>query len=145
MIVVIGLIVGIILGLSFDPVIPAGLQPFLPVAVVAAMDQSVTHPGAAVLTGEYTEPIPAGIPPIPLAGDLESEWGELPESCDGVLNEARESQGASCSYLNTDDPELVEQRAQPTAQRDPGGGDRLARGHHRHLRLARQPGGSRGS
>ncbi|KAM9861896.1 acyltransferase family protein [Leucobacter sp. BZR 635] len=76
-------------------------------AVVAAMDQSVTHPGAAVLTGEYTEPIPAGIPPIPLAGDLESEWGELPENCDGVLNEALEGQGASCSYLNTDDPELV--------------------------------------
>lgn len=38
MIVVIGLVVGIILGLFFDPVIPAGLQPFLPVAVVAAMD-----------------------------------------------------------------------------------------------------------
>lgn len=38
MIAVIGLIVGIILGLAFDPVIPAELQPYLPVAVVAALD-----------------------------------------------------------------------------------------------------------
>lgn len=38
MIAVIGLIVGIVLGLAFDPVIPAELQPYLPVAVVAALD-----------------------------------------------------------------------------------------------------------
>lgn len=38
MIAVIGLIIGVILGLVFDPVVPAALQPFLPVAVVAALD-----------------------------------------------------------------------------------------------------------
>ena len=38
MIAAIGLVIGVILGLVFDPVIPAGLQPYLPVAVVAALD-----------------------------------------------------------------------------------------------------------
>jgi small basic protein len=35
---VIGLAVGIVLGLVFDPTVPVGLQPYLPIAVVAALD-----------------------------------------------------------------------------------------------------------
>lgn len=35
---IIGLIVGILLGLYFDPTMPSWLQPFLPVAVVAGLD-----------------------------------------------------------------------------------------------------------
>lgn len=38
MIAIIGLITGVVLGLVFDPVIPGELQPYLPVAVVAALD-----------------------------------------------------------------------------------------------------------
>ena len=38
MIAAIGLILGVVAGLIFEPVIPLGLQPFLPVAVVAALD-----------------------------------------------------------------------------------------------------------
>lgn len=38
MIAVIGLAIGVVLGIFFDPVVPAGLQPYLPVAVVAALD-----------------------------------------------------------------------------------------------------------
>lgn len=38
MIAVAGLVIGVVLGLLFDPEIPLALQPFLPVAVVAALD-----------------------------------------------------------------------------------------------------------
>lgn len=38
MIAVAGLIVGIVLGLLFNPSIPVELQPYLPIAVVAALD-----------------------------------------------------------------------------------------------------------
>jgi small basic protein len=32
------LVVGVVLGLVLDPTVPAGLQPYLPIAVVAAFD-----------------------------------------------------------------------------------------------------------
>ncbi|HQR26501.1 MAG TPA: small basic family protein [Nocardioides sp.] len=38
MIAMIGLVLGIVLGLVFQPDIPIGLQPYLPIAVVAALD-----------------------------------------------------------------------------------------------------------
>lgn len=38
MIAVLGLVVGIALGLVFSPEVPLGLQPYLPIAVVAALD-----------------------------------------------------------------------------------------------------------
>ncbi|MGR7027354.1 small basic family protein [Geodermatophilus sp. URMC 62] len=38
MLPVIGLAVGIALGLVFDPTVPVWLQPYLPIAVVAALD-----------------------------------------------------------------------------------------------------------
>jgi small basic protein len=38
MIAVLALIVGAVLGLVLEPTVPAGLQPYLPIAVVAALD-----------------------------------------------------------------------------------------------------------
>ncbi len=38
MIAVLGLLVGVVAGLVLDPTIPAELQPYLPIAVVAALD-----------------------------------------------------------------------------------------------------------
>lgn len=38
MIAILGLVLGIILGILLDPTIPYALQPYLPIAVVAAMD-----------------------------------------------------------------------------------------------------------
>lgn len=38
MIAMLGLIIGIVAGLLFEPSIPPSLQPYLPVAVVAALD-----------------------------------------------------------------------------------------------------------
>ena len=38
MIAALGLLIGIILGLVFSPDVPAGLEPYLPIAVVAALD-----------------------------------------------------------------------------------------------------------
>ena len=38
MIAAIGLLVGVLLGLYFQPNVPLGLEPYLPIAVVAALD-----------------------------------------------------------------------------------------------------------
>ncbi|PRY21661.1 small basic family protein [Pseudosporangium ferrugineum] len=38
MIAVIALIAGVVLGIVFHPTVPAALQPYLPIAVVAALD-----------------------------------------------------------------------------------------------------------
>ena len=38
MIAVLGLLVGVLLGLFFHPDVPIGLEPYLPIAVVAALD-----------------------------------------------------------------------------------------------------------
>ncbi len=38
MIAIIGLVIGVIAGLLLEPSVPAGLQPYLPIAVVAALD-----------------------------------------------------------------------------------------------------------
>ena len=38
MIAALGLLVGVVLGLIFTPDVPAGLDPYLPIAVVAALD-----------------------------------------------------------------------------------------------------------
>ena len=38
MIAIIGLIVGVVIGLVFQPDVPIGLEPYLPIAVVAALD-----------------------------------------------------------------------------------------------------------
>jgi small basic protein len=38
MIAVIGLVIGVLAGLFLEPTVPAALQPYLPIAVVAALD-----------------------------------------------------------------------------------------------------------
>lgn len=38
MIAVIGLVIGVVAGLVLEPTVPAALQPYLPIAVVAALD-----------------------------------------------------------------------------------------------------------
>ena len=38
MIPILGLVAGVLLGLLLDPTVPLGLQPYLPIAVVAALD-----------------------------------------------------------------------------------------------------------
>jgi len=38
MIGLLGLVVGVALGLIFDPTVPSDMQPYLPIAVVAALD-----------------------------------------------------------------------------------------------------------
>ncbi|WP_372734646.1 small basic family protein [Nocardioides sp.] len=40
MIAVLGLVVGLLLGLVFQPGVPLALEPYLPIAVVAALDAS---------------------------------------------------------------------------------------------------------
>lgn len=38
MIAVVGLVLGVLAGLYFQPEVPVGMQPYLPIAVVAALD-----------------------------------------------------------------------------------------------------------
>ena len=54
MIALLGLIAGIVAGLFIEPSVPAGLQPYLPIAVVAALDATF---GAlrAFLDGDFDE------------------------------------------------------------------------------------------
>jgi small basic protein len=54
LIAVLGLIVGIVLGLVLQPTIPRGLQPDLPIAVVAALD-AVLGGFRALLDGIFND------------------------------------------------------------------------------------------
>lgn len=54
MIAVFGLVLGIAAGLYFEPQVPAGLQPYLPIAVVAALD-AVFGGLRAVLDGIFDD------------------------------------------------------------------------------------------
>lgn len=38
MLVIIGLIIGVVLGIILQPALPAGLQPYVPIMIVAALD-----------------------------------------------------------------------------------------------------------
>lgn len=54
MIAVLGLVLGIVLGLVFTPDVPLSLQPYLPIAVVAALD-AVFGAGRAYLDGLFDD------------------------------------------------------------------------------------------
>ena len=54
MIAAVGLVVGIVLGLVLQPTVPAELQPYLPIAVVAALD-AVFGGLRAVLAGIFDD------------------------------------------------------------------------------------------
>lgn len=49
MIAILGLVIGVVAGLVFQPTVPAGLQPYLPIAIVAALDAVI---GALRALGE---------------------------------------------------------------------------------------------
>ena len=54
MIAVIGLVLGVFAGLFFQPEVPVGLQPYLPIAVVAALD-ALFGGLRALLDGIFTD------------------------------------------------------------------------------------------
>lgn len=54
MIPVLGLIIGIGLGLLLDPVLPQAIQPYLPIAIVAALD-ALFGAFRAFLEGNFTD------------------------------------------------------------------------------------------
>lgn len=54
MIPVLGLLVGIVLGLVFEPSLPQVLQPYLPIAIVAALD-AIFGAFRAFLDGNFTD------------------------------------------------------------------------------------------
>jgi small basic protein len=54
MIPLIGLLVGVVLGLVLEPSIPAALQPYLPIAIVAALD-AMFGGFRAYLEGTFTD------------------------------------------------------------------------------------------
>jgi small basic protein len=53
-IAIIGLIIGIVLGIILDPSVPAAIQPYLPIAVVAALD-ALAGGLRAVLSGNFDD------------------------------------------------------------------------------------------
>jgi small basic protein len=55
-IAVVGLVVGIVAGLFLEPTVPLGLQPYLPIAVVAALD-AVFGGLRAVLDGIFDDKV----------------------------------------------------------------------------------------
>lgn len=56
MIALVGLVVGIIIGLVFQPAVPLWMQPYLPIAVIAALD-AVVGAGRALLDGVFRDRI----------------------------------------------------------------------------------------
>ena len=54
MIPVLGLIIGIVIGLLVDPVLPQVVQPYLPIAIVAALD-ALAGAFRAYLEGNFTD------------------------------------------------------------------------------------------
>ena len=56
MIPVLGLLAGILIGLVFTPEVPLWLQPYLPIAVIAALD-AVFGAGRAALEGVFNDRI----------------------------------------------------------------------------------------
>lgn len=54
MIAIIGLVIGIGLGIILDPAVPAVIQPYLPIAVVAALD-ALAGGLRAVLSGNFDD------------------------------------------------------------------------------------------
>lgn len=54
MIPVLGLVVGIVLGVALDVTVPAALEPYLPIAVIAALD-ALLGAGRATLEGVFDD------------------------------------------------------------------------------------------
>ncbi len=56
MLAVLGLIIGIVVGLLIEPSLPAVLQPYLPIAIVAAMD-AILGATRAYLEGVFSDKV----------------------------------------------------------------------------------------
>ena len=56
MLALLALVLGVILGLVLQPTIPAGLQPYLPIAVIAALD-AVFGAVRAILDGIFDDKV----------------------------------------------------------------------------------------
>ena len=54
MIPIIGLIVGVLLGIFLQPTVPDVLQPYVPIAIIAALD-AVVGGGRALLEGRFDD------------------------------------------------------------------------------------------
>ncbi|OYN86388.1 small basic family protein [Parenemella sanctibonifatiensis] len=54
MIAILGLLVGVVLGVIFEPSLPAALTPYLPIAIVAAID-AMLGGFRAFLAGSFTD------------------------------------------------------------------------------------------
>lgn len=54
MIAIIGMVVGIGLGLILQPTVPAGLQPYVPIAIIAALD-AVVGGARALIEGRFDD------------------------------------------------------------------------------------------
>lgn len=54
MIALVGLVVGILAGLILEPTVPVWLEPYLPIAVIAALD-AVVGAGRALLDGVFRD------------------------------------------------------------------------------------------
>lgn len=76
-------------------------------AELASMDPAATHPGAAALDAEANAIVPDRVPPIPFAGELDGEWGALPERCEDQFAMSFEEHGTACSYLPVEKPNLT--------------------------------------
>ena len=59
MIAALGLLVGVVLGLIFTPDVPSGLDPYLPIAVVAALRETSVLFGAVIAVVVLKEPLRA--------------------------------------------------------------------------------------
>ena len=79
MIPILGLAVGVVLGLVFDPTVPLWLQPYLPIAVVAALD-AVFGGIRARLDGIFDSKVfvVSFVSNVLVAG-LIAQWGPIPE------------------------------------------------------------------
>lgn len=75
--------------------------------LVKRADPTVANPGAAVLEEGWVGEIPDYAPPIPLAGDIESDWGGLPEDCSEWFATAFTEYDAGCNALSADEPSLT--------------------------------------
>ncbi|RCK71304.1 DUF1290 domain-containing protein [Desertihabitans brevis] len=56
MLAILGLILGIVLGLVLEPTLPGALQPYLPIAIVAALD-ALFGGARAWLEGTFTDKV----------------------------------------------------------------------------------------
>lgn len=56
MIAILGLLAGVLLGIWLEPTLPAGLQPYLPIAIVAALD-ALFGAFRAYLDGTFTDKV----------------------------------------------------------------------------------------